>query len=129
MNDLFYKIYFWYKLIPCLHLSLLDNDVSPYHPLLLSTKTDLYFNIPFFFFFSVQNPFFLHFSTPLYCQCIESCSPINTWFINVGKVPPKLMKSDGLVLNSKAYLHNEYKLLSLQWDLQVTFILVTFSRL
>lgn len=50
MNDLFYKIYFWYKLIPCLHLSLLDNDVSPYHPLLLSTKTDLYFNIPFFFF-------------------------------------------------------------------------------
>jgi len=34
-------------------------------------------------------------------------------------VPPELAKSHGLVLNSKAHVHDEYKLLFFQWDLHV----------
>lgn len=85
----------------CLYLSLLEsNYISPYHFLLLSTKTDLYFHT--LSIFSIQLPWLLYSFQPLCCRYIKSHSPKNAWFTSVEKLPSKLTKPNGLVWHWKA---------------------------
>lgn len=89
----FCSVFFLYKLIPYVFILVSQRAVTS----LPTTSWCYWLKLNYFFiiypFFSIQTTQVLHYSQPLCCQYMKSCSSTNTGFMSVKKLPPKLTKS------------------------------------